>query len=82
MSGVMEPAQSEQRADAAPKLSELRESGAIEQDADVVILLSRHGDPMNEEIVLDVAKNRHGTTDVVSLAWQGEMSRAVEWGTH
>ena len=74
--------QSEQRADAAPKLSELRESGAIEQDADVVILLSRHGDPRTEEIVLDVAKNRHGTTDVVSLAWQGEMSRAVEWGSH
>jgi replicative DNA helicase len=73
--------QSEQRADAAPKLSELRESGAIEQDADVVILLSRRGEPRSEELVMDVAKNRHGTTDVVSLAWQGELSRAVEWGS-
>lgn len=72
--------QSEHRADAAPKLSELRESGAIEQDADVVLLLSRSGEPPNEELVVDVAKNRHGGTHVVSLAWQGELSRAVEWG--
>ena len=72
--------QSEQRSESAPKLSELRESGAIEQDADVVILLSRGGDQASPELLMDVAKNRHGSTDVVSLAWQGELSRAVEWG--
>lgn len=72
--------QSEQRMDSAPKLSELRESGAIEQDADVVILLSRHGEEPTEELWLDVAKNRHGTTDVASLAWEGQFSRATEWG--
>lgn len=72
--------QSENRADSAPKLSELRESGAIEQDADVVILLSRKAAWNGaESLVMDVAKNRHGKTDVIELAWQGEFSRAVEW---
>ena len=79
--------QSEARADGVPKLSDLRESGAIEQDADVVILLRRVENPghtfenPNESIWLDVAKNRHGETGEVELAWQGEFSRAVEWGS-
>lgn len=73
--------QSENRADREPKLSDLRESGAIEQDADVVILLRREGDWPNEHIILDVAKNRHGMTGEVDLAWQGEFSRAVEWNS-
>ena len=78
--------QSEARADGVPRLSDLRESGAIEQDADVVILLRRVENPghtfenPNESIWLDVAKNRHGETGEVELAWQGEFSRAVEWG--
>lgn len=65
-----------------PRLSDLRESGAIEQDADCVILLNREteGDRPTGEIVLDVAKNRHGKTGVRSLAWQGHFSRAVEMG--
>jgi len=73
--------QSENRADREPKLSDLRESGAIEQDADVVILLRREGNFPNEHLILDVAKNRHGQTGEVDLAWQGEFSRAVEWGS-
>ncbi|PYY32373.1 DnaB-like helicase C-terminal domain-containing protein [Curtobacterium sp. MCBD17_030] len=71
--------QSESRADNLPKLSDLRESGAIEQDADVVMLLRREGDGHTEELIIDVAKNRHGETGDVHLAWQGEFSRAVEW---
>jgi len=70
---------SETSALAVPKLSDLRESGAIEQDADVVILLRREGEYPREHLILDVAKNRHGQTGEVDLAWQGEYSRAIEW---
>jgi replicative DNA helicase len=70
---------SESRAEGIPKLSELRESGSIEQDADVVILLRREGEFPQEHLIMDVAKNRHGQTGEVDLAWQGEFSRAVEW---
>ncbi|PYY59994.1 hypothetical protein DEJ17_06390 [Curtobacterium sp. MCSS17_011] len=74
--------QSESRADNIPKLSDLRESGAIEQDADVVMLLRREGgDGVSEELVIDVAKNRHGTTGDVRLSWEGTFSRAVEWAS-
>ena len=64
---------------AVPKLSDLRESGAIEQDADVVLLLRREGDFPSESLVVDVAKNRHGETGEVSLHWDGGYSRVVEW---
>jgi replicative DNA helicase len=61
----------EQRADKKPQLSDLRESGAIEQDADIVILLHREDaydreSPRAGEADLIVAKNRNGPTmDVV-----------------
>lgn len=67
---------SEQRLDTKPKLSELRESGSIEQDADVVILLSR--DPETDTIIFDVAKNRHGQTGEVELQWEGHLSRVTD----
>lgn len=67
---------SEQR---VPRLSDLRESGAIEQDADVVLLLRREGDFPSESLVVDVAKNRHGETGEVSLHWDGGYSRVTEW---
>lgn len=70
---------SEQSALAIPKLSDLRESGAIEQDADVVMLLRREGDFPRESLIIDVAKNRHGETGEVPLHWDGQHSRAVEW---
>lgn len=69
---------SESRSDGIPKISDLRESGAIEQDADVVMLLRREGDEPNERLVIDVAKNRHGQTGEVELDWQGMYSRAVD----
>lgn len=70
----------ESRAEAAPKLSDLRESGAIEQDADVVMLLRREGSHPHEALIVDVAKNRHGETGEVELSWDGIYSRATEWG--
>ena len=70
--------ESEKRSDSRPKLADLRESGAIEQDADVVVLLSREREMGVEKLVLDVAKNRHGETPVIDLKWQGALSRAVE----
>jgi replicative DNA helicase len=70
---------SENSALAVPKLSDLRESGAIEQDADVVMLLRREGDYPSESLIIDVAKNRHGQIGEVDLHWDGQHSRAVEW---
>ncbi len=64
----------ESRQDKRPMLSDLRESGAIEQDADQVLLLFRD-DYYNQESAeknvceCNVAKNRHGETGVVKLQW-------------
>jgi len=62
------------RADKRPMLSDLRESGAIEQDADIVMFLHREGyydrdieDPNLTECI--IAKNRHGETGTVNLQW-------------
>ena len=67
----------EQRGDKRPMLSDLRESGAIEQDADIVMFLYRddYYDKESEErnvAELSIAKNRHGATGVVKLQWQGQ----------
>ena len=48
-----------------PKLSTLRESGAIEQDADMVIFI--HQEPLNTQLI--VAKNRHGATGALPVRW-------------
>ncbi|WP_437205984.1 replicative DNA helicase [Planctomicrobium sp. SH664] len=69
----------EQREDKRPKLSDLRESGAIEQDADIVMFLHRPDayDPEDRpgEADLIVAKNRHGPIGTVELVWLREMLR-------
>lgn len=73
-------------ADGKPKLTDLRDSGSIEQDADIVLFLYREGAsgqgeaPDNTEVDMNscqciVAKNRHGMTDDVELHWQGEYMR-------
>ena len=72
--------QSENRVDKAPALSDLRDSGAIEQDADVVMLLRREkrdGDREweNSKLVMDVAKNRHGMTGEIELVFNGGCAR-------
>jgi replicative DNA helicase len=75
--------QAETRADKKPQLSDLRESGAIEQDADMVILLHRDDayekeSPRAGEADFIVAKHRNGPTDTVTVAFQGHYSRFVD----
>lgn len=67
----------EGRHDGKPRLSDMRESGAIEQDCDIAILLHRPDDdsPRVGEIDLIVAKNRNGPTTTITAAWQGHLSR-------
>jgi replicative DNA helicase len=73
----------EQRTDKKPLLSDLRESGSIEQDSDVVILLHREDayereSPRAGEADLIVAKHRNGPTTTVTVAFQGHYSRFVD----
>jgi replicative DNA helicase len=70
----------EQRTDKRPQMSDLRESGSIEQDADMVILLHRDEAYEKEsaragEADLIVAKHRNGPTDTIVVAFQGHYSR-------
>ena len=68
-----------------PKLSDLRDSGSIEQDADIVMMLYREGYYKNssqnaEEIDMsvaevDIAKNRHGPTKTIKLHWDSQYTR-------
>ena len=70
----------EVRTDQVPTLADLRESGAIEQDADVVALLYR--DDKSENIVkLKIAKNRNGKTGTTTLYYHGEhfLFDSVAW---
>lgn len=71
---------SDKREDKRPVLSDLRESGAIEQDADLVLMLYRDfyyneesGNPNEAEVI--IAKNRSGSTGTVKLGWQGEFTK-------
>ena len=76
---------SEQRSDHRPMLSDLRDSGSIEQDADIVLFLYRNdyyrdGENVDEDFDKNsgeciIAKNRHGETRTVPLHWQGEFMR-------
>lgn len=71
---------SEQRPDKRPLLSDLRESGSIEQDADIVMFLYRNSyydktDPNVNSCECIVAKNRHGEPGTVPLGWDGEFTR-------
>lgn len=68
---------SEGRHDKRPALADLRESGSIEQDADVVLLLYRDTTDPDSELEIIVAKNRQGPTGNVHLGWEGGFMRAV-----
>ena len=69
----------EQRKDHKPMLSDLRESGAIEQDADVVLMLYRkeYYDPSDDPGTADlcIAKQRNGPTGDIRLQWSNEYTR-------
>lgn len=72
----------EQRNDHTPQLSDLRESGSIEQDADIVMFLSRASQinptfPENQ-IILDVKKNRNGPIGEINLEWDGDTTSFKE----
>ena len=74
--------QAEQAKDKRPELSHLRESGSLEQDADVVVLLHREGiferdHPRAGEADLILAKQRNGPTGTVTVAFHGQYSRFV-----
>jgi len=68
----------EKREDKKPRLSDLRGSGAIEQDADIVLLLRREQKDKHldrEEAIADVAKNRNGETGDVKVAFEPAYTR-------
>ncbi len=59
----------EYRSDPTPKLSDLRETGAIEQDADMVLFIHRETKDDQEVTKLTIAKHRNGPTDSIPLTW-------------
>ena len=61
-----------------PQLSDLRESGAIEQDADIVIFLHRPDDENRTKIELILAKHRNGPVGKIELFFKGEQTRFFE----
>ena len=72
----------EKRENKRPMLSDLRESGAIEQDADVVLFLHRedyYGENEGEaKSQIIIAKQRSGPTGAINVQWQGEFTRYRE----
>ncbi len=70
----------EQRNDKRPMLSDLRDSGSIEQDADIVMFIYRddyynHDDSERPNIAeINIAKHRNGPTKVIDLFWQGQFA--------
>ncbi|MDR3253505.1 MAG: DnaB-like helicase C-terminal domain-containing protein, partial [Endomicrobium sp.] len=69
------------RKDNKPQLSDLRDSGAIEQDADVVVMLYREGYYNREDVELQkkatliIGKQRNGPTGNINLIFEGEYTK-------
>lgn len=81
---VMALCQLNRDGDDAPKLVHLRESGAIEQDADMVLLIHRQSDTDSKIII---AKNRNGRVGTIDVGWIADKTRfedekPVEFGRH
>ncbi len=81
--------ETEKRTEKKPQLADLRDSGAIEQDADTVILLFRedyysdneNNDIMDSKADLRIAKNRNGTTGTCKLVFQREFTRFTNYAS-
>jgi len=75
---------SEQRADKRPMLSDLRESGSIEQDADIVMFPFRPQYYEQEQVDVEndaeliIAKNRHGSTITIPVTFEGKYTKYTE----
>ncbi len=65
----------ESRGEKKPQLSDLRESGSIEQDADVVMFLYRKDEDIRESVTLKIAKHRNGTIGEIDLYFRGDRIR-------
>ena len=80
--------ETEKRPEKKPQLSDLRDSGAIEQDADTVLLLYRedyyseneNNSKLDSEASLRVAKNRNGRTGTCNLIFKREYTRVMSYG--
>ena len=80
--------ETERRTDRKPQLSDLRDSGAIEQDADTVIMLFRedyygeteNNDALDSRADIRVAKNRNGETGMCHLTFRRNYTRFVNYG--
>ncbi|MBQ7155529.1 MAG: replicative DNA helicase [Synergistaceae bacterium] len=80
--------EAEKRTDKKPQLSDLRDSGAIEQDADVVMMLFRedyyseneNNDLKDSKADIRIAKNRNGSTGVFNLTFRREITRFLNFG--
>jgi replicative DNA helicase len=73
----------ESRNDRTPQLSDLRDSGAIEQDADVVLFLYRpdyykEGEEDQNYAEVIIAKNRHGATGKIKMGWMGQYTKFTD----
>jgi len=62
----------ESRTDKTPVLADLRESGSIEQDADVVMFLYRNDENNLEDVKLSIAKHRNGASGTIDLKFRGD----------
>ena len=70
----------EGREKSSPRLSDLRESGSIEQDADVVGLLKMAGDnPSSDTLLLHIAKNRHGNTGLFAANFVKQRAKILNF---
>lgn len=77
----------EERADSMPQMSDLRDSGEIEQDADVILFIKRPimaqpdlGPEWKHYAKLAIAKNRQGRCGVIDLAYIGDQTKFSSWG--
>ena len=76
----------EKRDDKTPQLSDLRESGSIEQDADVIVFLERDyyekDASKKNNCIVHISKNRHGSVGKITLNWDGRYTAFTAQATH